>query len=175
MLIYKLFIKTMNISVRFVPIRNTSPDTHITRITWILKLKRRRHDSGPSSHEVAAELARAVRARSRAAHGNNRAFPIPAGPSRTGQHTLIRRNQCHRTPGELNKVSECSKKRRPGWKFWSKHIIQFTAGVRSVDCAAPTFKMGSFAPLLLARCTPGLRAALERLFRSPRKLWQFMK
>lgn len=135
------------ISVHFVPLRNTSPETHITRITWILKLKQRRHDQGPSSHEVAAELARAVRARSRAAHGNNRAFPIPAGPSRTGQHTLIRQNQCHRTPGELNKVSECSKKRRPGWKFWSKHIIQFTAGVRSVDCAAPTFKMGSFAPL----------------------------
>lgn len=86
------------------------------------------------------KLTRAVRARSRAAHGNSRASPSPAGPSRAGQHTLIQRNQCHRTPGELNKVSECCKKHRPGCKFRSKHIIQFTAGVRFVDCAAPTFK-----------------------------------
>lgn len=31
---------------------------------------------------------------------------------------------------------ECPKKRRPDWKFWSKHIIQFTAGV-GLEIAPP--------------------------------------
>lgn len=120
-----------------------------------------------SRTELARSRGRTGACGSCAVAGRSRKQPSLSDPGRTLPNRtayLVRRNQCHRTPGELNKVSECSKKRRPGWKFWSKHIIQFTAGVRSVDCAAPTFKMGSFASLLLSRFTPGLGRLLSDFF-----------